>query len=926
VAWERLNVDELVALHLLPSHADANALLQAHSGCSININVTGSLSAAATSIALRNTAPAAGHTGLMHQPFRLSPGDPAKATAYFALRPSAMAQSLREVFVTTDMSSVLPAFTVAWQPTSSEPIRSETDMNVTAASAAVAVNADSPSWVQGLLSATSAHVIVTDRPAVLEQAAILGKDVLWLGADSRCALPAMQRDQDRVVCVNTSPESVVAHLAAWAHAHGAPRQDTVQWPLLAAEELASKAAFVWPRYPVSLALQVAQGLPHLQRRQSAVWVADPGDAVRLTAAALALVAAHADHFALTHSPRRILPASRNVAGAIAGDAAATLQLQLDSGSASLLPRLHCSAQPPHPQSAPLRRLNEVLRMPSYYNASALEAADTDKAAAALADKFAVTVIADVWRRPQYFNRMLWAIGNQTHRAKEVWVTAFNSKSEANFTLLAREYEEATNISIKLTRSDYNYKYFGRFALAALAKTPFVALFDDDCIPGSQLLHNLLHMMHVKTGEYHGLLSMKGHSQLVESPTGPGKSHELMSYWRDWNYRPETPIHADVSGGLWFLRTEWLRQMFRELPPPLEPGSKDPWSPWETAEDFHISYACRKFLGLPTHLFATSWGDSATWGHSNDYFAISADGDTTNWHKMTSRMNVWLANIMKGDRPVQSHSVWGETWNRTNVAVLLPSAAATDALAPIISFMRAHFHDSIRIMPIVALDPTLPGVSAGIAADPVTVTRNSVLKQLNITFDPLQYHVGVFDLDLPKLASSAKWRATDLEIETELALSGVLDTVRPAALLVPFDTASHVVSGALATAATLRIPTLAYMNPQVAQQSGKIGEQGRVSTEAEPGCVPVLPVRNTRAVNNTEPLLGALPAGPRELCAATKPLQFAQAPYSYVTNCQVTFVRQLFDLLCGCERASSGTSGGGTYSRCPDLDQDVQLAV
>lgn len=45
--------------------------------------------------------------------------------------------------------------------------------------------------------------------------------------------------------------------------------------------------------------------------------------------------------------------------------------------------------------------------------------------------------------------------------------------------------------VKFVAGDPQFKYFGRFALAILAKTPHVLLLDDDSIPGARVLQNSL---------------------------------------------------------------------------------------------------------------------------------------------------------------------------------------------------------------------------------------------------------------------------------------------------------------------------------------------------------------------------------------------------------------------------------------------------
>jgi hypothetical protein len=75
--------------------------------------------------------------------------------------------------------------------------------------------------------------------------------------------------------------------------------------------------------------------------------------------------------------------------------------------------------------------------------------------------------------------------------------------------------------------------------------------------------------------------------------------------------------------------------------------------------------------------------------------------------------------------------------------------------------------------------------------------------------PVVFREGGVEALSIKLSSTMRWRPTDLQIETESALTAVFETVRPAALLLPYDEGSAVSMAAAMTASVLRIPTLGY---------------------------------------------------------------------------------------------------------------------
>jgi hypothetical protein len=585
-------------------------------------------------------------------------------------------------------------------------------------------------------------------------------------------------------------------------------------------------------------------------------------------------------------------------------------------------RVECSTQPPTHRVLQ-RTYEEVMALPSSFSSSKHSASDA----------FAVTAIVSVFRRPQFFLRFLWAMGNQTHPPREVWVTTFASKHEDEFRAMVREHDR-TGAVYKFIAGDANFKYFGRFALASMAKTPYVVLFDDDCIPGRKVVANLLHTINLRSGDYNGLLGMKGHGQILDDVNSD--QHVLYPYWSHWQYRPESAVQVDLTGGVWFLRTEWLGQMWREQPIPVVAGSQDITSRWETGEDFHLTCSLRKFLNIETILFPVAEKDEDTWGHSHDYFDISGSGDSTAGNTLTLRSNILYGNLLRGYTPARSDTLWGEAWQRTNVAVLLPSVEAARAVAPVVQFLRTYFHQSIRVFPVVALDPTVLPTSA--ASDdgtaPVVPTREAVLAAVGMQFNLPDLKVGVFDLDLRKLSSRMRWRPTDLQVETEVALGGVFETVRPAAFILPYDEASPIVTAAAMTASVLRIPAIGYTAPSptnsaVAAAAVGAGDSLAAAIRAasavgsdDPDCIPVPPPQSLIDASKPHPapVFGPLPDAPVALCAARQSVSYSRGLVNFITNSQVLAVRQLFDTLCSCERGSS--AGEGSFAKCPTGTEHV----
>jgi UDP-N-acetylglucosamine 2-epimerase (non-hydrolysing) len=165
-----------------------------------------------------------------------------------------------------------------------------------------------------------------------------------------------------------------------------------------------------------------------------------------------------------------------------GDSARHHGGTLLTGHARFGHTVECAAQPESPRP-PQRQYGDAMAQPSFYD----NGRDKD------ADAFGVTAIVAVWKRPQVLPRMLDGLLGQGHPVREVWVTTFASEHVDEFRKIVDEYQakdpQGRKGRVKFVAGDPQFKYFGRFALALMAKTPHVLLLDDDSIPGARVLQN-----------------------------------------------------------------------------------------------------------------------------------------------------------------------------------------------------------------------------------------------------------------------------------------------------------------------------------------------------------------------------------------------------------------------------------------------------
>ena len=138
-------------------------------------------------------------------------------------------------------------------------------------------------------------------------------------------------------------------------------------------------------------------------------------------------------------------------------------------------------------------------------------------------------------------------------------------------------------------------------MALLAQTPYVAIFDDDTIPGKRWFENCLNTM--KTHE--GILGTLGIILKSNKYQGCGRA--------GWNGAKGTkPIEVDLVGHAWFMKRKWLQYLWYE-----EPIS------WENGEDIQLSYLAQKYGGVKTFVPPHPLEKRELWG-STQGMKLGAD--------------------------------------------------------------------------------------------------------------------------------------------------------------------------------------------------------------------------------------------------------------------------------------------------------------
>lgn len=141
--------------------------------------------------------------------------------------------------------------------------------------------------------------------------------------------------------------------------------------------------------------------------------------------------------------------------------------------------------------------------------------------------------------------------------------------------------DLSDTGCKVVVANHNFKFHARFALALLAKTEYVAVFDDDDMPMPGWFESCIDT--INKG-YDGILGSIGVRLKTENSYYPNTKI-------GWNgIQNESVEEVDLVGHAWFMRKDHLRHLWRE----------DPVT-WENGEDMQLSYLAQKYGGVKTYV-------------------------------------------------------------------------------------------------------------------------------------------------------------------------------------------------------------------------------------------------------------------------------------------------------------------------------------
>lgn len=464
---------------------------------------------------------------------------------------------------------------------------------------------------------------------------------------------------------------------------------------------------------------------------------------------------------------------------------------------------------------PLASMAQILSMRSAYpGASRAVASPT---------LFGYLAVVSAYRRPHMVERLVLALARQTHAPQEVWVCAFASPVQdelrAAFDRARARLGPDLPFPLRWIAGEPQLKYHARFQLALQSREPFTLLLDDDCEIQPRFVEAALHTFHVEDGpssRFEAVLGIKGH---ISEGVDLDENVDPRAFWGPVAATDELR-EADVVGGGWLVRTDWLRVLWRERP-----------LTFETAEDYALCAMARKYLGVRCLVlpFAQDAGLEDTRGVSPDYFSVSKAGDSTHGAAVRIRSGQAIQHVIHGCMPSFAHA------SGAHMPVLLLADTPVDA-----AWLGEAVHE--YLLPLGVLGGTVAPLytGRGLAAPARNGTMVHV-KHMN-DFGRRLFHPAlggwVWMLTTGGVYEQAVPGAGHYENQAYTDMAGILRATAPRAVLTRFAPGrrgrtgtGHILLGALRATAEAGVPAFVIYDEEGEVWEGAGGWRGRAAARA-----------------------------------------------------------------------------------------------
>ena len=185
----------------------------------------------------------------------------------------------------------------------------------------------------------------------------------------------------------------------------------------------------------------------------------------------------------------------------------------------------------------------------------------------------IGVLLTQWKR-HHLEKQLVQIYNQTIRPD--YIIVFQNGNHVDITELKKKYNF---IHVK---SDYNTKYFGRFAYFFSIPVDICIVMDDDIIPGINCIKNYTDQCVKKNG----IIGGNGRLGLLTNISNTNSLYNTIIP----DVGPREGLLVDFVGHMWVFKKDWLYYMFS-----IKPFTYD------TGEDMHLCFSSKLLGGIKSYI-------------------------------------------------------------------------------------------------------------------------------------------------------------------------------------------------------------------------------------------------------------------------------------------------------------------------------------
>jgi hypothetical protein len=208
----------------------------------------------------------------------------------------------------------------------------------------------------------------------------------------------------------------------------------------------------------------------------------------------------------------------------------------------------------------------------------------------------VDIIINTYKRHDLLDRQVSALRAQSIPIGEIYVWNNGEKI----------IDEIQNVHV--INSPKNFGVWSRFFFAMNCESEYIAIFDDDTVPGERYFENCLNCF----DDFPGIYGTRGLRFLSNNRYAPYHQY-------GWMEPNEKLVEVDIVGHNWFFRKEWLPHFFHGID--LDKRNS------LAGEDIHLSFSLQCQLGVKTYVPPHPLSDQEMWGSLPEYaneYGKSAD--------------------------------------------------------------------------------------------------------------------------------------------------------------------------------------------------------------------------------------------------------------------------------------------------------------